>query len=352
MEKFFIQDFRNLEAGSKVEGVFAVRRKNALQQYKGKSGYYFKIEVSDKTGSVTVNFWGRESREEVEEVYNSFDNNDLVFISGTIKLYNEKVEIHVNQSEGIIRKAVESEYDAEDFIPSTNQSIDDMENELRKNVDSINTESVNGKFINALLLKFFDDKEFMEKFRKWPAAVMYHHACKGGLMEHTLEVVRLCNTICDIHPTGIDRDLVIAGAILHDIGKTRTIVVKGVTFQDNEESVLRDHISIAEEMIIEKIDEIEIDGEKFPESLKNKLLHIILSHHGKKENGSPVEPATPEAVAVYLSDLLSSLVTQYIRAQKDIKSDDFKTYQKPIEWVYLDHEKKRYLNLLQQDQDK
>jgi len=339
MGKFFIRDLKGLKGG-RIEGVFAVRKKDALQQYKGKSGYYFKIEVSDKTGSITVNFWGRESKEKVEEVYSSFDNNDLVFVSGTIKLYNERLEIHVNQSEGIVRKAVESEYNAEDFIPSTNQNINDMENELRKNIDNINTKSVNGKFINALLLKFFDDKEFMEKFKKWPAAVMYHHACKGGLMEHTLEVVKLCNTICDIHPTGIDRDLVIAGAILHDIGKTRTIAVKEVTFQDNEESVLRDHISIAEEMIIKKIDEIEIDGKKFPENLKNKLLHIILSHHGEKENGSPVEPATPEAVAVYVSDLLSSSVTQYIRAQKDIESDDFKTYQKPIEWVYLDHEKK------------
>jgi RPA family protein len=90
MEKFFIQDFRNLEAGSKVEGVFAVRRKNALQQYKGKSGYYFKIEVSDKTGSITVNFWGRESREEVEEVYDSFDNDDLVFISALLSYTMKK----------------------------------------------------------------------------------------------------------------------------------------------------------------------------------------------------------------------------------------------------------------------
>jgi len=147
MGKFFIRDLKGLKGG-RIEGVFAVRKKDALQQYKGKSGYYFKIEVSDKTGSITVNFWGRESKEKVEEVYSSFDNNDLVFVSGTIKLYNERLEIHVNQSEGIVRKAVESEYNAEDFIPSTNQNINDMENELRKNIDNINTKSVNGKFIN------------------------------------------------------------------------------------------------------------------------------------------------------------------------------------------------------------
>ncbi|PKP59796.1 MAG: hypothetical protein CVT88_04505 [Candidatus Altiarchaeales archaeon HGW-Altiarchaeales-1] len=337
MEKNFIRDIKNLKAGSKVEGFFAVTKKDALQQYKNKPGYYFKIGVSDKTGNINTTFWGREIKEKVEEIYNSFNNGDVVFVSGNINLFNNEPEIHTNQSEGILRKAMENEYNAADFLPSTNQNIEEMEKEFRKTIDEIKN-----KFLKGLLLKFFDNDDFMEKFRKWPGAMKYHHACVGGLMEHTLEVVRLCKAICDIHPTGMDKDLTIAGAILHDIGKIETITVKatGYPLDDNSEDVLRGHISIAEEMLMEKIyktdEEAKSEEYKFPERLKHKLIHIILSHHGLPEQGSVIKPAIPEAAAVYASDYFSSNVTQFIRAIKDAPSGAKTRYVSPIGKVYIE----------------
>lgn len=335
MEKKFIKDIKNLNPGSKVEGFFAVSKKDVLQSYKNKPGYYFKIDISDKTGYIKAAFWGRETKEEVEEIYNSFDIGDVVFVSGNLNSFNNELEIHINQSEGILRKAENNEYNAVDFLPSTNQNIEEMEKEFRKTIDEIKN-----KFLKKLLLKFFNDNEFMERFRKWPGGVKYHHACTGGLMEHTLEVVRLCKTVCDIHKT-MDKDLTITGAILHDIGKIKTITVKDTCYlNDNAEDVLRGHISIAEEMIIEKINEINEEAknedEKFPEILKHKLIHIILSHHGNPERGSVIEPAIPEAAAVYAADLFSSSVTQYIRAIKDDTGKTKTKYVKPIKKVYIE----------------
>jgi len=163
MEKIFISDIKNLKVGSKVEGFFAVSKKDILQSYKNKPGYYFKIDLSDKTGNIKATFWGREIKEKVEEIYDSFNNGDVVFISGNINLFNNELEIHINQSEGILRKAAENEYNAADFLPSTNQNIEEMEKELRKTIDEIKN-----KFLKKLLLKFFDAQDFMEKFRKWP----------------------------------------------------------------------------------------------------------------------------------------------------------------------------------------
>ncbi|MDI6730500.1 MAG: HD domain-containing protein [Candidatus Altarchaeum sp.] len=335
MEKNFIHNLKNLKAGSKVEGFFAVNKKDTLQSYKNKPGYYFKIDISDKTGNIKATFWGREIKEKVEEIYNSFNNGDVVFVSGNINLYNNESEIHVNQPEGIIRKASDNEYNAGDFLPSTNQNIEEMENELRNAIDEINN-----KFLKVLLLKFFDNKDFTDKFKKYPGAVLYHHACVGGLLEHTLEVVRLCKAISNIHSTGMNKDLTITGAILHDIGKIETITVRDVIYtNDNTEDILRGHISIAEEMIIKEIDKIDEEAksneEKFPKILKHKLLHIILSHHGKPEQGSVIEPAIPEAAAVYAADYFSSSVTQYIRARKDDMGKTNIKNIKPIGRVYV-----------------
>jgi len=342
MGKIFIQDLKNLSAGSAVDCVFAVRKKDSIQQYS--KGYFFKIGVSDKTdttGKFNVIFWGTQEKNNIEKIYNSFSEDDIVFVHGKAGTFNNELKIDVNPPDGIIRKASANEYNAEDFLPTTNQNIEEMEKELRKTINEINN-----KFLKKLLLKFFDDKNFMEKFRTYPGAILYHHACVGGLMEHTLEVVKLCKAISEIHPTGIDMDLAVTGAILHDIGKTETITVRNISYtNDNPEDILRGHMSIAEEMILKKISEIDEEAkseeEKFPKILKHKLLHIILSHHGKIEQGTVIEPAIPEAAAVYASDYFSSSVTQYIRAIKDDSGKSKTKYVKPIGRIYVEKDEEQ-----------
>ncbi|NCN68933.1 MAG: HD domain-containing protein [Candidatus Altiarchaeum hamiconexum] len=341
MEKIFVNDLKKSK-DKKIDSFFAVVEKKEPQLYKNKPGYYFRVVVKDKTGITIVYFWGKGTKEEVDKVFMSFNEGNVIFVSGVPNIYNDELQISVDPlNGGIIRKAVENEYNAGDFLPFTNQNIEEMEKYLRATINEIED-----KFLKKLLLKFFSDENFTKKFKKYPAAVMYHHACVGGLMEHTVEVVKLCKAISEIHTTGMNKDLTIAGAILHDIGKLETITVNDISYSnDNEEDVLRDHMSIAEEMIIKNIYEIDEEAksgeDKFPEILKHELLHIIFSHHGKKEQGSVVNPAIPEAAAVYAADYFSSSVTQYIRAIKDDKGNSKTKRVNPIGRVYIDPEKKK-----------
>jgi len=318
-ERAYIKD---IVQNQDVSGYFSVKYKHPVMEYK--NGFRFRIGISDKSGEIDVHFWGGGNKEDVTKIYDSFKISDVVFISGVAGEFNRKLKIDVNQGFGNIRKASEQEYDVSEFIARTNQSIDEMFEYILK----INKSLVNS-YIKSLLDEFFNDQEFAREFKSAPGAIYYHHACIGGLLEHTWGVVRVCELESVIHPS-LDRDLMLAGAILHDIGKIKEFDVT-TNIKVSRVGMLLGHISIAEDMIREKINKID----EFPDILSAKILHIILSHHGTKENGSPVEPQFPEAVAVYLADMIDSQVTQYIRIKKDATTEDFRTYSKHLGQIYL-----------------
>ena len=177
---------------------------------------------------------------------------------------------------------------------------------------------------------FITDNYFVKKFRTLPGARVYHHSCEGGLLEHVWEMLQYCEKAVEIHPS-LNRDLVISGAILHDIGKIKENEVSP-SIKETREGMLLGHIFLGAEMVKEKISQIP----DFPPLLEDKLLHILLSHHEKKEYGAMMEPKTPEAITVACADGIGSKVTQYIRAKKDSETTDFKDYRRPIGWVFIE----------------
>jgi len=312
------------EDGTIVETTFCLNKKSGLRVHGG-GGYMFNCELSDKTGFIDLVYWGGADQDPVKEIYDSLNVSSIVKIKGTLGTYNEKRQISISSRvpSNYIRIAEEPEIDISKFLPETNQDIDEMWSYIEEVIESVET-----PHLKELLNKFCEDGDFIRLFKTLPGARVYHHACKGGLLEHVWETMQYCEIVTHVHPS-LNRDLVIAGAFLHDIGKIKENKMH-MNITETKEGMLLGHIYLGANMVKEKITEI---GD-FPELLENKLLHIILSHHGKVESGAVVEPMTAEAATVSTADAMGSLVTQYIRARKDSADGDFKTYTRPIGWVF------------------
>ncbi|MCD6226870.1 HD domain-containing protein [Candidatus Micrarchaeota archaeon] len=319
MKNGYIKDFDN---GMKVDTLFSVKYKHGIRNYA--NGYMFDIGVADKTGEIEVSYWGGNDIGQVEKVFNSFSKNDVVHIKGVVSEWRNKKKIDVNPPDGVIEQVMK--YDIEDFVAKTDKNIDDMFNEFMKYVDS-----VHDTHLNQLLHSFFDDQEFADIFKKSSAAMYLHQPYIGGLLEHTLNVVKVCEVAYSLYPV-MDHDLLITGALLHDIGKIKEFEMS-TNIRVSEQGMLLGHVTLGASMILEKIDKIP----GFPETLKLKLVHIILSHHGSGDFGSPRKPMLPEAVAVYFADDMDSKLYQYIKLREDGRktSDDFRTYNKYVGEIYL-----------------
>ena len=185
-------------------------------------------------------------------------------------------------------------------IKTSGKNIDEMFERIKKYADG-----VKNPYLKKLLGLFFEDKKFEDDFKNAAAAVRYHHAFKGGLLEHTLSVTEICDAIYRVY-RNLNYDLLISGAILHDIGKIREYRTQ-VTTEVTDEGKLLGHITIGYGWVLEKIKKI--DG--FPKDLSDRLLHIILSHHGQKEFGSPKRPKIPEAFVVYHVDYMDADIGGY-----------------------------------------
>ncbi len=300
--------------GMRVESYFCIKNKGIINMARN-DNHYLRITLSDKTGTIQLFYWGDESIDSVSRVWESLEQNKIVYVEGTVDSYNNVKQIKIEVGNGSIRLADSNEFDKSDFIVSTNQVIDDMMGYILGI-----KESMDNDHLKNLLNVFFSDADFMTGFKEMPAAISIHHACVGGLLEHTWEVLKFCETATLVHPTNLDKDLVFTGAILHDIGKIRENEVSYV-ISTTREGMLLGHIYMGADMVKEKISTL---GD-FPELLANKLLHILLSHHGKTEYGAFMIPVTPEAATVSNADMIGSKITQYIRAKNDIETTDFKT---------------------------
>jgi 3'-5' exoribonuclease len=194
-----------------------------------------------------------------------------------------------------------------DFLAKSKRNIVEMKKELLARIQLIK----NSK-LKTLMDQFFYDKE-LEKFVSAPAGKYWHHPYLHGLLEHSLELIRICDLMCDIHPE-INRDLVICGALMHDYGKTEELSFDS-SFDYTTRGKLIGHIVISAMMINEGCKKIP----EFPDELRDCLLHIVLSHQGKLEFASPVIPKTLEAITLYQADELSAKVNAYKTALGDLK---------------------------------
>lgn len=291
-----------LRDGMHVSDVYLCKQKTIALTKNGKE--YGNLVLQDKTGQIESKIWDLHS-----PGIRDFDAMDYVYVEGNVTVFNNANQLNIQR----IQKAPEGSYDQADYFPISSKNIDDMYKELRDLIAS-----VKNLYLKQLLMSFFiDDKAFARCFKSHSAAKSVHHGFIGGLLEHTLSVAQLCSMIAGHYPF-IDRDLLTTGALLHDIGKTSELS----PFPQNDytdEGQLLGHIIIGARMAEEHI--AAIDG--FPERLRNELIHMILSHHGELEYGSPKKPALIEAMVLSLADNMDAKVeTMYEALSTKVPQND------------------------------
>ena len=274
----YIKDYKD---GDRVFDIYLCKHKVSAMTKNGKP--YESILLQDKTGTLDAKIWDPNNAGIGE-----FDVLDYIEVYGEVTSFQGALQVNVKR----IRKCQEGEYSPADYLPVSKYNIDEMFGELLSYIDQ-----VENKYLKELLKAFFvEDEAFITAFKKSSAAKTVHHGFMGGLLQHTLSVVRLCEYYCSAYSM-LNKDLLISAAICHDIGKTREISL----FPQNDytdEGQFLGHIVIGTEMVGEKIRKIE----GFPAMLASELKHCILAHHGEYEFGSPKKPALMEAVALNLAD--------------------------------------------------
>ena len=306
------QFIENLREGDAVSDFFAVKSKNPPRAYK--KGTWFDFTAVDKTGEVGVKFWGGDNKDRVKRLFDSFKVGDVIQIrAGYVEVYEDKMQISVNETSGGLRRCNPNEYDISDFLPSLEESkIKEYLELIKKDIKAVENEQ-----LKNLLESFFDDHKFVKDYAHSPSAMTHHHNYVGGNLEHTIGVIRLCKNICEMYP-GINKDLVVTGAILHDVGKLKEYKFTAA-IDKTEEGNFIGHIVIGDRWIREKIAELKSNGKEFDQGLENHLCHLILSHHGKYEWGSPRMPKTIEACVIHQADLMDSQVKNYMQNIEEIK---------------------------------
>jgi len=269
-----------------VEDIFLVKDKKLAVGKTGKS--YLVVALMDKTGEVEGREWN-----DAERFSTLFKADDFVRVKGVVVSYMGKLQLKITN----IKKVDDGAVNPEDFSPVSKRGFDEMLSELKEIL-----ESIEDKYLLKLMLSIVNDKSLCEALKRAPAAKAMHHVYLGGLLEHILSLCSLINNVCAHYNSDekiVNRDLLITGAILHDIGKTRELSYSR-SFGYTDEGRLLGHITIGVEMVEEKIRKIE----NFPRQLSVLLKHMILSHHGQYEYGSPKRPKTMEATILsYLDDL-------------------------------------------------
>ena len=283
MKKRFISDIR---AGDRVDDIFVLSEKILSQKKDGNN--FLNITLSDKTGTIKGVVW-----DNVDQIAAGITSGDFAHVNGSVSEYRGTLQVVIK----IMEPFPSDRIDPSDFLPQTSRDIEGMFERLVKRMDSIATD-----YLKALIDAFFKDKEFVNKFKTAPAAKKMHHAYIGGLLEHTLSMTSLADKIAG-HYSGINRDLLLSGAILHDIGKVDEFEYQ-FKIDYSDKGRLLNHIVIGLKMVDEKLSEIKY----FPEDQVLLLKHLIVSHHGTREFGSPEPPKTIEAVLLNYIDEIDSKV--------------------------------------------
>ena len=284
MKDFFIADAVRFE-NAVVTSYFCLSSVQ-VRDRKGAPGQYLALVLADKTGTMEARMW-----EEFADSISTCSEGCYVKAQGQISKYQGKFQITLQK----LRHAAHTEVDPADYMPATRFNVDEMWSELQGYVAQFTNPD-----LRRLVLSFLDDPEIGPAYRSAPAAKRLHHAWLGGLLEHVLTLVRVCLAIAPLYPE-VNPDLLVTGAILHDIGKVRELTWKSA-FNYTLEGQVIGHISIAQRMLADKISDLS----PFPERLRILVEHMILSHHGRYEFGSPKLPMTPEAILLHALDDLEA----------------------------------------------
>ena len=284
---------RELADGNNIQGIYLCKSKLSTETKNGKP--YDSLILQDKTGTLDTKVW-----EPYSPGIGEYEAGDYIEVTGDVITFNGAKQAKLSR----IRKCQEGEYDPADYLPCTKKDIGKMYEQVLAYVNG--TENV---YLKKLLQAFFvEDEDFIKAFKNSSAAKTVHHGFIGGLLEHTLSVTNMCGYLASAYPL-VKKDLLIAAALCHDIGKIREISAFPANDYTDEGQLLG-HIVMGIEMVSEKIRGI--DG--FPVQLAGELKHCIAAHHGELEYGSPKKPALIEAVALNFADNTDAKLETFIEA--------------------------------------
>ncbi len=301
---------KDLHEGEIIRSIYLCKGKRSAETRNGKP--YDNLLLQDKTGTLDGKIWDPNSQGIAD-----YDEKDFIEVVGDVITYNNNLQLNIKQ----LRIASEGDYNPADYMPTSEKSVDTMYEELLTYIRGISNEYLR----RAVEYYFVNDEAFIKKFKGHSAAKTVHHGFAGGLLEHTLSVVHLCEYFVGAYDI-INKDLLIASAVCHDIGKTKELS----SFPDNDytdEGQLIGHIVIGVEMLSDAIRTIP----DFPEVLANEWKHCIIAHHGELEFGSPKKPALAEAMALNLADNADAKMQTLKEIFKDKKGTDWLGYNRLFE---------------------
>src|SRR5258708_7628345 len=271
---------------------------------------YLALTLADRTGQLEAKMW-----DNVEEVLEAFEQDDFLKIKGLVNKYKNRFQLTIHK----LRKLGESEIDFADYLPKTTKDVDELWRTLTAFVASIQN-----PYLKSLVQSFMDDPEIAAAYRNAPAAKTLHHAYIGGLLDHVVSLFRSCDLMCQNYPR-LNRDLLFTGAFFHDIGKIHELTYNR-SFSYTTKGQLLGHMIIELDMLRPKI--ALIPG--FPDELKTLIEHLIISHHGQYEFGSPKLPMFPEALVLhYLDDLDSKMEAMRAQFEREGESESAWTSYNP-----------------------
>jgi 3'-5' exoribonuclease len=296
MKEFFICDCMRHE-NKVITSNFVVVAKQIKPKKTGEP--YIALTLGDRSGQIEAKMW-----DNVDEVLEAFEQDDFLKVKGLINKYKQRFQLTVHK----LRKLGDAEIDFSDYLPKTTKDIDELWQTLTNFVAGFEN-----PHLKALVQAFMADREIAAAYRNAPAAKTLHHAYIGGLLDHVVSLFRSCDLICRNYPQQINRDLLLTGAFLHDIGKIHELSYNR-SFTYTTKGQLLGHMIIELEMLQGKV--ASLPG--FPEELRTLLEHLIISHHGQYDFGSPKLPMFPEALMLhYLDDLDSKMEAMRAQFERD-----------------------------------
>jgi len=281
MKSEYVSDLR---PNQDVVTTLLVQAKEVRQKKSGDP--YLSLSLVDKSGEIDAKMW-----DNVGEVMETFDRDDFIRVKGRVQVYQNKPQLTIHK----LQRIDDAEIEFGDFFPASARDPEEMFAELRRMLSEIEN-----PHIKALLDAVLDDPEIAARFKQAPAAKSVHHAFLGGLLEHVLSLLKLCRMTGD-HYEFIDVDLLYAAAVLHDIGKIHELTYRR-SFGYSDEGQLLGHITIGIRMVEDKLRDLP----DFPPRLRTLIEHMVLSHHGLMEFGSPKVPVFPEAMLFHFLDNIDS----------------------------------------------
>jgi 3'-5' exoribonuclease len=291
--------------GDSVDEAFLVADKQLRANRQG--NLYLNLELRDKTGTVGARLWNA-----TESLARLFEPGDFLHVRGKTQVFQGSLQIILNHLEVVDPSSIQPE----DFLPQSTQNIAKLMARLREVLFGMNN-----AHLRALVECFLIDDDFVRKFTTAPAGIKNHHAYQGGLVEHVVNLLNVAGRITEFYPE-LDRDLLLTGIFLHDVGKVDELSYdRALAYTD--EGQLVGHLVMGVEMLCKKVGRTtELTGEPFPGELLLRLKHMIVSHHGSYEFGSPKLPMTLEAVALHYLDNLDAKLHTYSREIREDPSRD------------------------------